>query len=134
MNFSEIKKLSGLRAGANASQIVNLETQLGFALPKSYKTLLEFTDGLLLDNGLSIYPIDDVKERNETFEIPTYCPDLLLIGDDSGGTGIMISPIEIDPVVVKSGFGDLMPPYEIVSKTLTTWIEAGLVGISADTD
>ena len=130
MNVSAIKKLSGLRTGANASEIANLGNQLGFALPDSYKTLLEFTDGLLLDNGLSIYPIDLVKERNETFEITTYCPDHLLIGDDSGGTGILISRIEIDPVVVKSGFGDLVPPYEIVAKTLSTWIEAGLVWVT----
>lgn len=132
MNFSAIKKLSGLYPGAGASQIKDLENQLGGVLPDSYKTLIEFTDGLLLNSGLSIYPTDVVFERNETFEVFKYCPDYLLIGDDSGGTGIMILRNENDPIVVKSGFGDLIPPYEILATTLSKWIEAGLLLTSID--
>ena len=127
MNLSAINKLSGLRKGASVLQIEALAKELGFVLPNSYQNLLEFTDGMLLDNGLSIYPTDVVKERNTTFEITSYCPHHLLIGDDSGGTGILISKLENDPIVVKSGFGDLMPPDKVVSETLSAWIEVGLL-------
>ncbi len=131
MNFSAIEQQSGLRQGASASQIAELEDRLGFALPASYKAFLRFTNGVLLDSGVSIYPTDVIEERNSTFEVATYCRDYLLIGDDSGGTGILISRIDNTPVG-KSGFGDLTPPFEMVHQTLLRWVESGLVWIDTE--
>lgn len=42
-------------------------------------------------DGLVLYGRDDLTERNDTFEVAQYLPGYLLIGDDSGGSGVLVS-------------------------------------------
>lgn len=42
------------------------------------------------DDGLLLYGKDDLPERNQTFEVGMYLPNHLLIGDDSGGRGVLV--------------------------------------------
>lgn len=46
------------------------------------------TPGVLLPNGIHVYGPDSIGERNETHEVRTYAPSWVLIGDDSGGSGL----------------------------------------------
>ncbi len=128
MNFNGISNLSELRDGASLDEIKKVEINLQTPLPGDYKLLLGYTNGLLLDNGLSIYSTDDIAERNDTFQIADYCEEFLLIGDDSGGRGFLISRGSSgESKVYRSGLGDLDPSdFVIIEDTLQIWIDKGL--------
>ena len=42
------------------------------------------------DDGLMIYAPDQIAERNQTYEVAQYLPGHLMIGDDSGGRGVLL--------------------------------------------
>ena len=44
--------------------------------------------------GVYSYSTEDIIERNETYEIQTYGPDLILIGDDGGGNGYLMPMLQ----------------------------------------
>jgi hypothetical protein len=84
-----------------------VEDQLGCRPPEA-----------LLDIWTGITPIDDptvdvyiyeprqrLAERNATYQVPIYRPDLLLIGDDGGGRGLFIPRGEADPDVIRIELG-----------------------------
>ncbi|WP_433126616.1 hypothetical protein ACQPWW_27915 [Micromonospora sp. CA-240977] len=54
---------------------------------------------------VSVYGPDEIAERNLTYEISDYAPDLLLIGDDGGGDGLFVATNDPDPEVVLIGLG-----------------------------
>ncbi|BEU27124.1 SMI1/KNR4 family protein [Paraburkholderia caribensis] len=127
MNFSGISKLTGFNAGALAGQIAGVESAMKVKFPSAYKDLLSYADGALLDSGISLYRLDDLAERNETYEVDDYCRGYLLIGDDSGGKGFLIKLENDDPSVVSSGLGDLDPSdFSPVATTLQEWVNQGL--------
>ena len=37
-----------------------------------------------------VYGPQAIRERNETYEVREYAPDWVLIGDDSGGSGLFM--------------------------------------------
>jgi hypothetical protein len=56
--------------------------------------------------GVLIYSLNEVEERNETFEVKKYLPQYVMIGDDGGGTGLLIKTKD-QSVLYESGLGDL---------------------------
>lgn len=78
-------------------------------LPDAVAQFYQRGDGMLIPEGVSIYPLADLAERNQTFEIADYCPGFLLVGDDSGGRGFLVRLNTADPPVFSSGLGDLEP-------------------------
>ncbi|GAB3142272.1 hypothetical protein GCM10027290_16380 [Micromonospora sonneratiae] len=52
--------------------------------------LWRLTPGVLLPNGVLIYGPHTIAERNETYEVHRYAPHWVLIGDDSGGSGLFM--------------------------------------------
>lgn len=52
--------------------------------------LWRFTPGVLLPDGVLVYGPQAIRERNETYEVREYAPDWVLIGDDSGGSGLFM--------------------------------------------
>ncbi len=129
MNFSSIEKLKGLHIGADAAQISGIEQQLGVALPKEYVDFLLFSNGCLLENGLSMYPLENLVERNKTFEIPVYVPGYILMGDDSSGTGILLSAEPMRKKIYASGLGDLNPfGFKEIADSFQSWVDSGFRG------
>ena len=66
MNFSAIANLRGLRAGTNPNDVSSVEQQLGVRLPSEYIQFLMFSDGCLLESGLSLYPLEDLADALRT--------------------------------------------------------------------
>jgi len=127
MNFDGIQRLAGLHAGASKSDIQAAEAGLNISFPVNYKLLLEYTDGLLLDSGVSLYSVNDIRERNDTYEVFEYCKGFLLIGDDSGGRGFLISLNNLESKIYGSGLGDLDPSEFVpIATSLQDWVEKGL--------
>lgn len=47
-------------------------------------------DGAMIIDLVHIYATDLIAERQQTYEVATYFPDHLLVGDDSGGRLILL--------------------------------------------
>ena len=125
INYTNILNLSGLRKGASNDQIVLTQNQIDFQFPVNYISLLQFSNGFLLSNGLNIYSAEDIIERNTTYEVHEYCPEHFLIGDDSGGIGFLLSRDKNDSKIYRSGLGDLYPPeFRVVSSDIQAWIDS----------
>lgn len=84
-----------------------------------------------LDNDLAIgdyvvlYGPNHIEERNQTYEVQTYMPGWVAIGDDGGGQAILVKLDGSDSVYCL-GHGVLgsLPP-EMISESLATWVENG---------
>ncbi|MEV1008597.1 SMI1/KNR4 family protein [Streptomyces sp. NPDC049881] len=48
------------------------------------------TPGLALPDGVTVYGPHDIAERNATYEVAAYAPGWTLVGDDSGGAGLLM--------------------------------------------
>lgn len=75
------------------AEISEIEQWLGQSLPAGYAAFLSgHRESFLAPNSRTlVYGREDLRERNETFEVREFCPGHLLIGDDSGGTGILMN-------------------------------------------
>ena len=61
------------------------------ALPSDYSRYVSSVSGNQLVNSfVLIYSLEEIIERNETFEVKEFCPGYLAIGDDSGGSAIVL--------------------------------------------
>ncbi|RBM11983.1 hypothetical protein DEH69_21140 [Streptomyces sp. PT12] len=80
-------------------------------------------DGFLADSGVGVYAVEDISERNATFEVATYARGFVLFGDDSGGRGFLLDPRPPSVAVHTSDLGDLDPAgFEAVADDLAGWI------------
>lgn len=127
MNFTGISSLPGINPGASDAELNALEAAFGVTLPATYRELMRYSNGALLDSGVSIYSVGDAAERNTTYEVLEYCPGFLLIGDDSGGRGFLIDTKDEAGRIYGSGLGDLDPSeFVIIASTLQDWVDKGL--------
>lgn len=88
------------------------------------------TPGLLRDDGVHIYGPHEIAERNETYEIAEYAPDWVMVGDDSGGSGLFIRRHGKDrSTVLLVGMGAVDAQMAEFGKEVTTdlvgWLESG---------
>ena len=79
-----------------------VEADLGWRIPDVLRDVYE---GRIAIGEPFIYPLDGIVERNATFEISEYGPDLVLIGDDGGGRGFFIVRGDPDPDLLAIGLG-----------------------------
>jgi hypothetical protein len=95
-------------------------------LPSTIIDVLAQQQGIPRDDGLLLYGLDDVEERNATFEVADYLPGYLLIGDDSGGRGILVALTSTAHPVYACGLGamneeDVVP----LADSLQAWAQEG---------
>jgi hypothetical protein len=106
MNTAALHRDGAMRVPAEPDVIDRLSELLG-VLPEQLDRWYRLTNGFLLASGVGLYSVMDLVERNDTFEVHEYCPGFLLIGDDSGGRGILINTDSSSESVYSSDFGDL---------------------------
>lgn len=111
---------------ASIEMLSSLEADLGFELPNDYKALLLQANGLVLSSGIVLYSIEDLVERNLTFEVFDYAPGYLAIGDDSGGRALLIDYSTGSVYLIDQG---TMDPDEkvLVNNSIPDWIKSGFV-------
>lgn len=90
------------------------------------------TPGVLLPNGVLVYGPQTIAERNDAFEIRRYAPQWVLVGDDSGGNGLLMRRHGRDRTsVYLMGLGAIGPDIEDdgerVTGDLIGWLRAGAV-------
>ncbi|WP_329071241.1 SMI1/KNR4 family protein [Streptomyces sp. NBC_01429] len=76
-------------AGFLTTQVA-VSNGLGTGPTSALARLWRSTPGVLLPNGVLIYGPHSILERNETYQVGEYAPDWVLIGDDSGGSGLFM--------------------------------------------
>ena len=68
------------------AEITQIEQTINYNLPKLYREFLlnlESDQVYEINNtGIYLYSVNDLIERNETYEVPEYEPDYFLIGQD----------------------------------------------------
>ncbi|WP_336773538.1 SMI1/KNR4 family protein [Paenibacillus sp. MMO-58] len=125
MDFS---KLNGPEKyeGAGELELLKAEKELGGRLPILYKMLLKRLNGCLLENGVCLYGTEDLSERNSTWEVAVYAKGFVAIGDDSGGT-VLLMPFEEDSTeIIAVDAGDMNPSNGVlVTADIANWIEDG---------
>lgn len=75
---------------ASAQAIVNEEQLYGQHLPEDYVALLRLSNGLHTDGCFNLLEVEGVVERNRDDEVQKYLPGYFMIGDDGGGTAMLI--------------------------------------------
>ena len=72
--------------------MTTIEQLIAQAEPAYRRWLDSITDDVIVDNGVvALRCRDTLPERNATYELATYLPGYLMIGDDSGGSGFVIA-------------------------------------------
>jgi len=92
-----------------------LEQHLHHPLPAPYRTFLLHNDERIRGDRLLLYPAEHILERNTTFEVQQYAPGYLAVGDNSGGSLVLIrladpaaAPFLIDAGAL--GFPEMLHP------------------------
>jgi hypothetical protein len=87
-----------LRSPASETEIGQLEKDLGFDLPGSYREFLLVSDGYNGDVGAKgyaqLWSIRELTSYNEGYEVRSWVPDLTLIGSNGGPTAYGIDRYE----------------------------------------
>ncbi|HEY0272021.1 MAG TPA: hypothetical protein VGC22_02500 [Chitinophaga sp.] len=118
-----------------ATHLQQIADTLGVILPAFYRAQLEarqLTESTLLNDLTNLYGTNDLLGRNQDYELPRYLPGYLLIGDNSGGGGIIIRANgTADPAIYLCSLGSLAP--EDMALLAHHWEEWAARGYEAET-
>lgn len=76
---------------ASDAAIRQAEQDYGGPLPTDYVELLRIFNGGCTPGNLSILGVEDCVQRNIDYEVDQYMPEYFMIGDDGGGTAILLN-------------------------------------------
>jgi hypothetical protein len=109
-----------------AATVEEIEAWLGRHLPEPYRSFLAGAteDALASNDRTLVYGCESVVERNETFESKAFCPGHVAIGDDSGGSALILSLD--DGKIYSVGMGTMSPDcFEPIAPSFAAWADAG---------
>lgn len=111
--------------------VEDIEAWLGQPLPEPYRSFLAATAEYRSESiSTLIYGRESIQERNETYECREYLPGHLMIGDDSGGSAIVLSLATGE--LHRIGMGAMTEEFfEPVASEFAAW-EASGFGLPAD--
>lgn len=76
---------------ATPAEIALAEDEHGRPLPAAYVALVTVYNGGFTPSSLSILEVGEIVQRNADYEVSEYMPGYLMIGDDGGGTAILLN-------------------------------------------
>jgi SMI1 / KNR4 family (SUKH-1) len=104
----------------------NLKKWAEVELPTTYLDILNTHGGKSIGDSVLLYALEDLLERNETFEVKQYCPGHMTIGDDGGGRAILIPLNNARCPVFVVDQGSMDPDdFETISDGLQDWVADG---------
>lgn len=108
---------------ASLDAVAAADAALGHGLGEQLRALYAVCDGFLMPDGIRVYCVEDIAERNATFDVASAAPGFVLFADDSGGRGFLLDPRAPGSAVYTSVLRDLDPgDFEIVAGDLASWI------------
>jgi SMI1 / KNR4 family (SUKH-1) len=110
---------------ASPESVDRLRVELGVELPDEYVALLALADGLYA-NSFTLYPSENVSERNRNYEVAVCAPGFVTIGDDGGGQAIVLRAGRGPSPVFVVGHGVMTPGHMVtVAENLSEWVRLG---------
>lgn len=91
LSRSELAVKFTLNPPASPAAIEREEAAYGGRLPREFVELLRVSDGMCTDGNLSILAAEGVVQRNADYEVQAYLPGYFMIGDDGGGSAILLN-------------------------------------------
>lgn len=82
--------LFSLNPGVTLAAIRAAEAASGLRLPADHVALLQMTNGLTASGRLALLELEAIGPRNADYEVQFYLPGYVMIGDDGGGTAILM--------------------------------------------
>lgn len=73
-----------------AAHLAAIQTLIGGPIAEAYKRFLDTNVERIRNEVLLLYPAEHVVERNTTTGVHEWTPELLAVGDDSGGRLVVI--------------------------------------------
>lgn len=112
---------------ASPEMISRAERELGIAFPDSYRSLVQFTNGLCGDFGgayLDFIPVESLATYNREYGFPEFAPGLISFATNGGGEGYCFdtrtSPF---PVVVTPFIGMSLRDSISVAPSFSTFLK-----------
>ncbi|MCR5439202.1 MAG: SMI1/KNR4 family protein [Selenomonas sp.] len=88
-----------------------------------FNWLKENTEGVIEENGVCLYGLNDLAERNEIYEAYKYMPSYYIIGDDSGDTVYVMEKNISSTAVYSVGMGDMDENNVVkISENFLEWV------------
>lgn len=108
----------------NVIRVVN-ENKL--ILPDVFLKLLLEDDYVKKYINKGLYDIDEILERNETWEVRKYAPGYIAIGDDGGGNVLLMKEEKsaYKVVMVDGGYMNPLDNPKIITNDFDKWISEG---------
>ncbi|GHD03989.1 SMI1/KNR4 family protein [Zhihengliuella salsuginis] len=91
LSRSELAVTFTLNPPASPAAIEREEAEYGRRLPGDFVELVRVSDGMCTDGSLSILGVEGVVQRNADYEVQTCLPGFFMIGDDGGGSAILLN-------------------------------------------
>ncbi|WP_431512646.1 hypothetical protein [Variovorax sp. DAIF25] len=103
-----------------------IEEWSGCAISPPLRALLSSLGDTTVGDLAHFYAPADLRERNETYETRAYCPGWLTIGDDGGGSAIVVAPDRWPTAVYLVGHGSMSRvDFVEVAEDLHEWVGSG---------
>ncbi|POZ56726.1 hypothetical protein LYSIN_01509 [Lysinibacillus sphaericus] len=119
LNFKSTPLITKTTRNIDAPEISTyFQTNIPSRLIEFWKSYNEVS----FENGINIYGFDIAIERNGLYEVSTYAPEYILIGDDGGGQGLFLKK-NSDLNVFYQDFGALSLPFYTLDTDLFRWLE-----------
>jgi hypothetical protein len=77
-----------LRPGASVALVQDVQSRLGFRLPRDYVEFITESngaEGFVGNSYLVLWPIEEIIPTNDAYQVRVFAPGLLLFGSDGGG-------------------------------------------------
>lgn len=128
IRIDELSLVASLRPGCSDEEIVEAERAVALRFPQAYMELLRCSNGLLAHNDrTNLYGVQELPERNATYEAARYAPGWIMIGDDCGGHAILMAAEGGPPGVFVVDMGSMaLDDGDPVASDLREWIDKGL--------
>jgi len=126
MKLENIKLQGEIFPPASVENILKAEHALGIDLPVEYSDFLKVANGAYFENGIRIYPLDELVERNETLEVTEYAPGFLAIGDDNSEYVFIVDQTLKPSPIFMVFVGSMDPDDKVrVGDSLESWLQSG---------
>lgn len=108
--------------GLNNESIYELEKNNNWVIPKFYKEILMYSNGLELDRNISLFGSKDLEEANGEIYDTSYIPEYLVIGCTAGSDVFVVEQKLDSDVLYVYDPGALFPgDQNIVIKHIEKW-------------
>jgi len=119
-----------LYSPVDETEIKKVEEEMGLVLPNTYKKLIKHTNGFVNDNGVVLFGVDVIHERNKTYEVREYAKGYVAIGSNGGGKLLLMATHENSTKLVQVDSGVVDLNYAtVVSENFIQWVNDGAIDV-----